>query len=185
MDMWYKKIFIIAFILMPFWVLAQNNIYSVSKGDVAFHSVAANELIYATSAKLKGAVDTRKNTFVFKIDMITFSGFNNPLQKEHFNENYMESSIYPQSVFSGKIIEDIDLSKEGEYNIRAKGKLTIHGIEQERIINVHLISKNDKLEVKATFTVLLADYSIKIPRIVSDKLSPEIIVNVNCTLTHT
>ena len=67
-------------------------------------------------------------------------------------------------------------------NIRTKGKLLIHGITEEHIITAHIISKNGVLTVKAEFPVLLADYNIKIPRIVSDKLSPEIKVTVDCVL---
>jgi polyisoprenoid-binding protein YceI len=175
-----KKILCICCILSPTITVGQNIVYEVQKGTVAFHSVAANELIYASSDKLKGAIDIKKNTFLFKIDIGTFSGFNNQLQKEHFNENYMETSSFPQATYSGKIIEDIDLLKEGEYTMRAKGKLLIHGVSQEHIIIVHLVSKNGKIIAKADFPVLLADYNIKIPRIVSDKLSPEIKVSVNC-----
>jgi len=60
------------------------------------------------------------------------------LQKEHFNENYLESDKYPEASFKGKIIEDIDLDKDGEYEVRAKGELTIHGIMQERIIKANI-----------------------------------------------
>ncbi len=38
----------------------------------------------------------------------SFKGFNSALQKEHFNENYMESENFPYASFEGKIIEDID-----------------------------------------------------------------------------
>lgn len=172
------------FLLVPIIAIGQGSIYTINKGTVVFHSVSANELIHASSNNLKGAIDTKKNTFVFKIDIITFSGFNNPLQREHFNENYMESAIYPQASYSGKIIEDVNLSVDGEYIIRTKGKLKIHGVEQERIIEARVVSKNGKLQINASFKILLADYNIKIPRIVSDKLSPFIKIIVNCTLVH-
>lgn len=163
-------------------VLAQDVIYSTKQGKVTFHSDAPHELIYASSNELKGAVDIKKKTFVFKINISSFYGFNNPLQREHFNENYMETSFYPESEYTGKIIEDVDLTKDGEYKVRAKGKLKIHGVEQERIIKASISIKKGKLSIKSDFPVLLADYNIKIPRIVSDKLSPVIDVLVNCTL---
>ncbi len=53
--------------------------------------------------------------------MESFQGFNSTLQREHFNENYIESDKYPEARFSGKVIEDIDFSKDGTYIIRAKG----------------------------------------------------------------
>ena len=109
-------------------------------------------------------------------------GFNSPLQREHFNENYMESEHYPEATFTGKIIEDVDLARDGEYDVRAKGKLNIHGMEQERIIKGHVVTKNGKISLHAEFTVSLADHNIKIPRVVYDKLAPDISVTVNAVL---
>jgi len=162
--------------------IAQDGIFSTKTGKVTFHSDAPRELIYASSNELKGALDIKKKTFVFRISISSFNGFNNTLQQEHFNENYMETSFYPQSEFVGKIIEDVDLAKDGNYKVRAKGKLKIHGVEQERIIKVDISNRKGRLIVTSNFSVLLADYNIKIPRIVSDKLSPIIDVFVNCTL---
>jgi hypothetical protein len=45
--------------------------------------------------------------------MQTFEGFNSALQREHFNENYIESNRFPDASFNGKIIEDIDFAKDG------------------------------------------------------------------------
>ncbi len=163
--------------------VAAQEVYGASDGVVAFHSKAAHELIRASSDKLKCALDTRKKQFAFRLSMVTFMGFNSPLQREHFNENYMESERFPEATFSGKIIEDVDLGKDGEYDVRAKGKLNIHGLDQERIIKGHVSTKNGKISLKADFIVSLADHNIKIPRVVYDKLAPDISVTVNAILT--
>ena len=157
-------------------------IFEVGSGAVHFHSDAPQELIKAQSAQLRGAIDVKKKTFAFRIIISSFQGFNSPLQREHFNENYMETNKYPEGTFVGKIIEDVDASKDGEYDVRAKGKLTIHGLEQERIIKAHISTKKGKMLVTSDFTVTLADYNIKIPRVVYDKLAPDISVSVNATL---
>jgi polyisoprenoid-binding protein YceI len=173
--------FFIVFII-PIYSFGQANIYEVTNGIVYFHSEAQTELIRATSKSLIGAVDLSKRTFLFKINMASFAGFNNPLQKEHFNENYMESDRFPLATYSGKIIEETDLTKDGDYYIRAKGKLTIHGVAHQQIIKCHIICKKGKIKVQADFIVMLADYNINIPRIVSDKLSEEINISVNAGL---
>ncbi|RYE26270.1 MAG: YceI family protein [Sphingobacteriales bacterium] len=159
-----------------------QSIYEVRKGSISFHSDAPQELIRASSDKLQGVFDVSKKTFAFRIDIVSFIGFNSPLQREHFNENYMETSIYPRALFVGKVIEDTDLSKDGEYTVRAKGKLKIHGLERERIINVRINVSGKKILVRSDFVVLLADHDIKIPRVVYDKLAPEINVSVNAQL---
>lgn len=159
-----------------------GTIFEVQKGTIQIHSNAELELIKASTDQLKGLFDTQKKTFAFKISMNSFRGFNSPLQQEHFNENYVETGIYPDASFSGKIIEDDDLTKDGDYIVRAKGLLTVHGVSQERIIRSNLNVKQGKMKLNTSFTVLLADHNIKIPRIVSEKLSAEIKVDVQAFL---
>jgi hypothetical protein len=169
--------------LFPLPGYAQNElIYEVSSGTIRFSSDAPQELIRASSSRLKGILNLSNKTFAFKIDIATFAGFNNPLQREHFNENYMESNIFPAATYKGKIIEDVDLQKDGRYEVRAKGKLNIHGVEQERIIRVWLTVRKKKIIAKAEFYVLLTDHNIKIPRVVNEKLSPEIQVSLTANL---
>jgi YceI-like domain len=160
---------------------AQNSsiIYVIKKNLVLFHSNTKSELIKASSEQLKGIIDANKRTFAFSVEMKTFDGFNSPLQKEHFNENYLESDKYPLANFSGHIIEEDDFTKDGTYNIRAKGKFVIHGVEQERILQGDLIVKNGVIKLSCIFTVFLSEHNIKIPRIVHEKLASEIKVSIN------
>lgn len=153
-------------------------IYVIKKGQVSFHSNAKLELIKATSAQLKGIIDVEKRTFAFTVNIKSFDGFNSPLQKEHFNENYMESDKYPVASFSGRIIEEDDFTKDGIYNLRAKGKFSIHGVEQERILQGDITVKNGVMKLLCMFTVLLSEHEIKIPRIVHEKLASEIDITV-------
>lgn len=81
------------------------------------------ELIEARSIELKGLIDPAKQTFAFSVSTNSFEGFNSKLQREHFNENYLESAKYPKSTFTGKIIEKVDFTTNGEHIICAKGKL--------------------------------------------------------------
>ena len=128
-----------------------------------------------------GLLDIGKKNFSLKIDVHSFKGFNSPLQKEHFNENYMESDKYPYASFNGKIIEDVDLSVDGTYQVRAKGTLTIHNVTQERIIKTDVTVKQKVITVHTNFTVLLSDHNIPIPTVVNQKLANEIKVEVNAS----
>lgn len=157
-------------------------VYSTTSGSIVFNSDAPLELIRASSNEIKGKLDMSKKIFAFTVPINSFTGFNSPLQKEHFNENYLESVQYPNASFSGRIIEDIDLTKDGAYSVRAKGNLTIHGVTQERIIKCDLVVKEGKVSVKASFTVLLAEHNILIPKVVHEKLASEIKVEVKTDL---
>ena len=94
-----------------------------------FISQAELELIKAASNETRGIIDPSTNQFAFSVQVNTFNGFNSALQRDHFNEKYMESDKFPKASFSGKIIEQVDYSKNGSYDIRAKGDLDIHGVK--------------------------------------------------------
>ncbi len=158
------------------------SIYQALHGTVTFRSEAPLELIKASSNELVCLIDNDKKTFAFKINIRSFNGFNSPLQKEHFNQNYLESEKYPEASFKGKIIEDEDLGADGVYQVRAKGQLTIHGITQERIIKSTVTVNNRKIILKSNFTILLSNYNILIPRVVYQKLADEIKIEVNAIL---
>ena len=157
---------------------AQDELYQIQTGKIHFISEAPLEVIEATSEDLRGLINVDKRTFAFAVKMISFQGFNSPLQREHFNENYVESHHYPEASFTGKIIETIDFDQNGNYTIRSKGVLNVHGIEQERIIKCNLKIEDNKLTIKSTFTILLEEHEISIPRIVCQKIAEEIKVRV-------
>jgi hypothetical protein len=158
-------------------------IYACKSGQVSFLSDAPLEMIKASSKNLTGALKLKDRSFSFLLSTKTFEGFNSSLQRTHFNEDYMETDLFPASTFKGKIIEEVDLSVPGTYKIRAKGKMYIHGIENDRIVRCDLIVGENKIDVKASFTVFLADHSISIPSILNQKIAEEIKVDISFTLT--
>lgn len=160
----------------------EKNVYQCVKGRIHFRSDAPLEIIEARSNRLRGVIDPANQQFAWTVEINTFEGFNSPLQREHFNENYMETSKYPGSTFTGKIIEKINFEQDGSYPVRAKGKLLIHGVEQERIIKGTLEVKGQKLRIQATFTVPLTDHNITIPKIVHQKIAEEITVTVEADM---
>jgi hypothetical protein len=165
-------------------VLGQKGHYITRNGKVYFISEAPLETIEAESNELSGIINPKNNQFAFSIPIASFHGFNGPLQEEHFNENYLESEIYSQATFKGRIIEKVDLMKDGEYHLRAKGLFNIHGIEQTMVIDSYVKVSDGKLFIRSVFPVLLADFDIHIPRIVRQKISQEIMVNVSAELEY-
>lgn len=160
----------------------QPILYLTNHGSISFRSEASQELVKASSANLRGVLDPVKRTFVFKVLIRTFQGFNSALQQEHFNEKYLESEKYPEATFQGKVIEDIDFSIDGNYEVRAKGRLTIHGREMERIIRCSVMVKNKKINIVSHFSILLSEHNIKVPKVVHEKIASEINVEVSAEL---
>lgn len=177
----FKKIWLFTCLLLMA-TLAYTQTFNTSKGIINFRSDAPLELIAASSNELRGKLDTAKKVFAFAVKINSFSGFNSPLQKEHFNENYLESKLYPDATFSGKIIEDIDFLTNGTYTIRAKGNLIVHGISQERIIKSTMTVNNGTLQIRSNFTIQLNDHNIPIPKVMHEKLASEIRVEVTADM---
>jgi hypothetical protein len=96
----------------------------------------------------------------------------------------METDKYFEATFSGKIIEAIDFSKDGIYDVRAKGNLIVHGKKQTRIIPGRLQISSGTLRIISDFTIPLADHDIKIPKLVSEKIATEILVKLDVQMIH-
>lgn len=172
----------IIFLLFAGIVEAQDPTYQVASGSIRFVSDAPMELIQARSDKVRGVLDLTSRTFLFTVALNSFQGFNNALQQDHFNENYLESEEFPEATFNGRIIETIDLTVPGQYDIRSKGQLTIHGVKSERIIRSQIDVSRGQIRVRSAFSVILSDHEIQVPRIVHQKIAEEIQVQVDLQL---
>jgi polyisoprenoid-binding protein YceI len=159
-----------------------GQIYLCKDGHTKFTSEAPLELIKAQSNKTSGVLDISTKSVAFSIAVESFDGFNSGLQKEHFRENYMETNKYKAAIFKGKIIEDIDFTKNGTYTVRAKGTFTIHGTEKEKIVKTKITIKDKEIMIDASFEVPLDDHNINIPKVVNQKIASVIMVEVKATL---
>ncbi|MCT4583207.1 MAG: YceI family protein [Flavobacteriales bacterium] len=105
------------------------------------------------------------------------------LMEEHFNENYMDTDLYPKAKFKGKI-SGFNLSaltaKEKEYPLH--GTITIKGVEQPIKTLVKLKKVKGEIIARSTFKVKPEDFKIEIPSIVGNKIADEIIIKLNYVL---
>lgn len=177
-----RVLIVFALATLPMVSMAQKK-YATRNAKIDFTSEAQLELIKAASTTVKGLIDPATNQFAFTIDINSFQGFNSTLQRVHFNEKYMETEKYPKATFSGKIIEQIDFSSDGVYDVRAKGDLEIHGVKQTRIIKAKIAIKNGSLKINAAFDVPLSDHNITIPTVVSQKIATQINVQFDASMS--
>lgn len=179
-----KRILIIGLLLFFGLSIQAQKKFTSDNGEVSFTSNAKLELINASSKNIKGIIDPATGNFAFVVTIQSFEGFNSNLQREHFNEKYMETEKYYDATFSGKIVEQVDFTKDGTYEVRAKGNLVIHGKKQARIIPSKIQIEKGVLKVNSNFTIPLADHDIKVPTLVSEKIATEIIVKLNVAMTQ-
>lgn len=159
-----------------------SSVFRAQNGLARFRSEAPLETIEARSGALTGAVDVRTLSFAFSIAVNSFEGFNSALQKEHFRENYLQTDRFANATFKGKIIEEIDFTAPGQYEIRAKGMLEIHGVPRERIIRCRIEVRPDGTwTARSGFMVPLSDHQIWIPKVVNQKIAEEILVEIEAT----
>lgn len=168
-----------AFLLAAFGLKAQ--LYSTQSGVVGFFSKTPVEDIKGDCRTVLAVMNISTRDLAFSINNTAFA-FENKLMQDHFNEKYMESEKYPVSNFKGKINENIDLTREGEYEVTVTGKLNIHGVVQDRTIPGKVIVKEGKVQLISNFKVKNADHKIEIPSLVSTKIAEEIDVNVDALL---
>src|SRR5258708_10298778 len=95
----YNKIACILFILSGVTVQAQKK-FAIDKGEISFTSNAKLELINAISKKINGRIDPSTGQFAFLVKIQSFEGFNSRLQRDHFNDSFMETNKYFEATFS-------------------------------------------------------------------------------------
>jgi polyisoprenoid-binding protein YceI len=159
-----------------------QDVYLDTKGTTSFFASTPLEDIDATSDQTVGAINAKTKDVYFKVKMETFV-FRRSLMQEHFNENYMESEKYPYGTFKGTIDQDIDLTKDGTYQVTVTGDLTVHGVAQHRTIPGTLVIKGKSIDVTTEFDVKVADHKIDIPTVVAQKIAEVVKVKIHSVLT--
>jgi len=177
-----KAIFLITMaVLATSFASAQK--YMTKNGTIQFFSDTPMEKIEAVTRQVNSALDISTGNFVFKVLIKSFE-FEKALMQEHFNENYMESGVYPNSTFNGKVtnLKDVNFSKDGVYKVVVEGDLTMHGVTNKIKTNGTLEIKSGKVTGKSTFNVLLKDYKINVPKAVINNIAESIQIDVNVAM---
>lgn len=169
---------VLTFILVVFAHIAGAQVYLTRNAKVTFFSETPLENIEATNNTVSSLVNATTDSVLVKIKNTAFT-FKNALMQDHFNENYMESSKYPVSIFRGKINQKPDYSKDGNYHVTATGRMFIHGVERIVTIGGTLSVKGNEINLFSEFTVKPADYNISIPKLVFNKIAEEVKVTFN------
>ena len=172
-------VFIILSFAFNLCAVAQNS-FTSKEIKVNIFSSTPLEDIKAQALNAVSVIIPKSHQVVFQIPIKNFV-FSLSLMQEHFNESYLESDKYTTSTFKGNIIENIDFTKDGIYNVNVKGLLNMHGITKERTIKGVVSIKNGKPSINSTFDVACADHGIKIPSIVFKKIAEVIVVTVSGT----
>jgi len=172
--------FLIGAILLSSSLFAQDK-YFTKTGKISFFSKAIIENIEAHNRSVTCVLDTKTGNLQFSVPIKGFE-FEKALMQEHFNENYLESDKYPRGEFKGQIVNnsEIDYTKDGVFQGKVKGKLTIHGQTNDIEADGKITKEGSKIVIFSEFNVRLPDYKIKNEKL--QNISNNIKVTVNCSL---
>jgi len=163
--------------LVALALCGQAQKYVVDKSMISFYSHATIEDIKAKNEKIASLFNAATGEIVFQIPISEFQ-FAKSLMQEHFNEKYMESDKYPKASFQG-VIAGYDAAAKGAQPLKAKGKLTIHGVTKEVEIPGTLEKQGDKLMLKSKFIVVLEDYNITRPQLLWKNIAEQVEVTAD------
>ncbi|TXB62326.1 YceI family protein [Phaeodactylibacter luteus] len=154
-------------------------------GTVAFDAEGAMddvEEIKAINRQALCVLDLGSGQMEWAVLMKGFQ-FKNALMQEHFNENYVESSLYPKAHFKGKVLnlpERKALEKGGEWPVTVKGVMALHGVSKEVVAKGLLRSRaqGQQIGLESDIELALADYGIRIPSVVGSKVAEVVAIAI-------
>ena len=164
---------------MAFVSVCEGQKYSSEKGLITFFSDAAIEDIKAENNMVGSLFNATSGELVYIVKIKDFK-FEKSLMREHFNEKYMETEKFPKSTFQGKLV-GFNPTAHGEQKVRAVGKLNIHGVTRDIDIPGTIEFSSGKAVMKSKFMVKLADYDIKIPKLIWQNIAEQVEVKIDFT----
>ncbi len=178
-----KKVFFVLSMVISLAANAQDK-YLTRNAKVHFDATSSTspEKIEAINNQVISIFNTQTGQYEFSISMLSFE-FEKQLMKDHFNENYVESTKFPKAVFKGSIqdVAKVNFAKDGKYPVVVKGTMDMHGVKKEVSANGTLIVSGGKVTASSSFKLVLSDYNVTVPNLVKDKIAKEATITVDAT----
>ena len=158
---------VVIYFILSLFSIEQENRYIIHNSKIEYYSYAPLEDIQAVNTESVGAIDIESGEFIIKIPVNAFE-FPNKLMQKHFNDSYLETDIYPECIFRGKLNEN-----------SASGEITLHGVTKKIEIPISKTINEENIIISTDFKILLKDHKIKIPRLLFQNIAEEIEVKVS------
>jgi len=169
---------ILTVLLIAFLITSKTEINEkiiARQGKVSFFSHTSVEDIKAENNQVLSVIDLKEGKIAVSMLMNAFI-FEKTLMREHFNESYIESDIYPKAVFEGEII-DFEPSTQGEQTRMTKGIFTMHGVSKPLEIKIRILKDSDTYLVSGNFETFVKDYDINIPPLLAGNIAKSISID--------
>ena len=169
-----KTTFLLAFILSTGAIFAQKK--TTTTAQVSFDATTPKDALpKADNKAVIGSFDTKTGAVAFEAAVKSFS-FSNPQMQSHFNgANWMNADQFPKFTYTGTIenFSKVKLNKNGTYNVKVNGNMTIKGITKPVKVSGKITVKDGSISISSDFTIKLSDFGISGQPIESGKVSKE------------
>ena len=168
---------------LPIEAVTAQEKYIDKHGIVVFE--ASEELFEPVKARNESVtvILDLSNGEIASLALIRGFEFSNPLMQEHFNENYIESELYPKALFQGRILNfDKEQLGQSALEYTVQGTLKVRDIDKPLRTTVRIQRVGEVISIRGRFTALPGDFDIKIPKIVANKIAKQVLVNIDFKL---
>lgn len=164
--------------------VSAQDIFMTRSGVISFFSSTPLEDIEAKTESATCILRTNTGELAFTLFMKSFA-FERAAMQDHFNDQFVHSDKYPKAIFEGRIqdIGSVDFSSDGKYDVTVNGELTIHGVTQPVSVSGHLAISGGNIQLSGVFTLLIADYDVKVPSNFIKNIAKEIEITVAAELS--
>jgi len=145
------------------------------QGKVAFFSYTPVEHIKAENRRVMAIMDLHSGEVAVSMLMKDFV-FEKAMMREHFNESYVESDLYPKATFEGNIL-DFQTQGTQEQTRIIKGIFSLHGMAQQQEIKARIENILGRYVLSGSFDVVVRDYGIRIPALLAGNIAETVAVD--------
>ncbi|MEE4197519.1 MAG: YceI family protein [Bacteroidales bacterium] len=179
-----SKMLIFSVLMFFCFSLPAQDVYFTRSGHIYFISETDVIDIDADNHQVASFLDIETGKIQFAVLIKSFQ-FSLATAKEHFNESYMESDKFPQATFKGKIndMNTIDLKEQGVYHVHVTGEITIRGITKNITVPAEIQVSEDGVNAGSVFLLAIADFNIRVPKVVEHRVAKQVAVKVNMDYT--
>lgn len=159
--------------------------------QVKFTSEVAGFSFEGTTDKIDGFIYWEGEELFAEKDQLLFEVELNSLdtgigKRDRDMRKVLGTDKWPKAVFRGEIVHHAPLdSTVTAYRVRARGRMSLHGVEREMEVPATLILEEGRSRILSSFTLRLEDFKIEAPSLVAFiKVNQEIAIAVSFTMKH-
>ena len=154
-----------------------GQIWTMRSGVLTVVSEATLNTVKGSTQKFDCDVNTKSKAVNFPCDATTLD-FGNPMIKENFSTQLLNTKKFPTITFIGSIVK-LD---EGKKTISLKGVMEMNGQKKNIEVTSGWIKNQKDVKLDFIYEFMLSDFKIEVPNLLLDTISEKVSVSINAIL---